>query len=166
MESTPSNKPARRRGLIAGIAAAIVVLAAGSALALAHAGGMHGMHAGMDPEELAEHFQVHVKHVLAGADATPEQQAQIETIVKSAVVDLKALHERMGPAHDELLAIFSAPTIDRARLETLRAEHMQALDEASRRCATALADAADVLTPAQREKLAQQMEKRRERLTH
>lgn len=165
MESSQSKLPARRRPrLIAGITVAIVALVAGSALAFAH--GMHGMHGGMDPEEMAEHIQVHVKHVLADVDATPEQQAQIQTIMKAALVDLKALHESAGPAHAELQALLTAPAIDRARLETLRAEHLKIFDAASRRCATALADAADVLTPAQREKLAQQMEKHREQWMH
>ena len=165
MEISPTNPaPRRRRGLIAGITAAVVVLAAGSAFAFAH--GMHGMHAGMDPEEMAEHMQVHVKHVLEEVDATPEQQAQIQTIMKSTLVDLRALHERAGAAHEELHAVFSAPTIDRARLETLRADQMKLLDEASRRCVAALADAAEVLTADQRAKLAQQMEKRREHWGH
>ncbi|MEO8061245.1 MAG: Spy/CpxP family protein refolding chaperone [Pseudomonadota bacterium] len=165
MESSQSNQIARRRPrLFAGIAVAVVALVAGSALAFAH--GMRGMHGGMDPEEMAEHMQVHVKHVLEDVDATPEQQAQIQAIMKSTLGDLKALHERADSAHQELQEVFTAPTIDRARLETLRADHLKIFDEASRRCATALADAADVLTPAQRQKLAQQMEKRREHRMH
>ena len=59
----------------------------------------------------------------------------------------------MEQGHHQLLALITAPTIDRAALENLRAEHIAAADRASKVLAQALADAADVLTPAQRAKL-------------
>ena len=152
-------EPRKRRYLFGGIAAALVLAA--SAVVYAHAGrGMHGMHGGMDFDELTAHFEVHVEHVLKQVDATPEQQAQIKAIVESAAKDIGDLREMHGPAHRELHEIFMAPTIDRARLENLRASHVQALDAASKRCATALADASEVLTPEQRAQLGEKMAKR------
>src|SRR5262249_41204083 len=150
-----TNQPAprKRRVLLGSIITAVVVLAAGSALALAHGMGGGWRHGGMDAEEMTEHLQVHVQHVLEQVDATPEQKAQIKDTVAAAAKDLEALHEQHGGIHKELHEIFAAPTIDRARLESVRAEHMQALDAASKRCATALADAAEVLTPEQRKTL-------------
>jgi Spy/CpxP family protein refolding chaperone len=152
--------PRKRRVLLGSIITAVVVLAAGSALALAHGMGGGWHHGGMDMEEMTEHLQVHVEHVLEEVDATPEQQAQVKEIVAAATKDLEALHQQHGGVHKQLHEIFTAPTIDRAKLEAVRAEHIQALDAASKRCATALADAAEVLTPEQRRTLGEKMAKR------
>ena len=148
----------RKRVLVGSLIAACIVLAGGS---IAYAHGMGGMrHGSMDPTEMAEHLQVHVAHVLDEVDATPEQKAQVKDIVAAATKDLEALHQQNGGIHKELHEIFTAPEIDRAKLESVRAEHMQALDAASKRCATALADAAEVLTPEQRKSLGEKMAKR------
>ena len=149
----------RKRVLVGSLIAACILLAGGS-LALAHGMGGGMRHGGMDPTEMAEHLQVHVAHVLDEVDATPEQKAQVKDIVAAATKDLEALHQQNGGIHKELHEIFTAPTIDRAKLETVRAEHMQALDAASKRCAAALADAAEVLTPEQRKTLGEKMAKR------
>jgi protein CpxP len=166
METQNSPNPPRRRRKLGLIAAGVVALAAGSALVIAHggAGSMHGGHGGMrhgmDFTEMSEHFQVHVKHVLAEVDATPEQQARVNEIVQAAAKDLKTLHEQNGGGFAELHNLFTAPAIDRGRLEQLRARHIAAMDAASQRCTTALADAAEVLTPEQRARLGKKMEKR------
>ena len=157
---TPETGPGKRkkRVVLGSILAAVAVLVTGSALVFAHGGG--GMRHGMDSEEMVEHLQVHVEHVLKEVDATPEQTAQIKDIVAAATKDLQALRAQHGNAHKKMHELFTAATIDRARLESLRAGHMQALDEASKRCATAIADAAEVLTPEQRKKLGEKMAKR------
>ena len=167
MESQNSSHPPRRRRRKLGlIVAGVVALAAGSALVIAHGGasslhgGGHGGHHGMAFSEMSEHFQEHVKHVLAEVDATPEQKARIDGIVAAAANDLKTLHEQNAGGFAELHDLFTAPTIDRGRLEQLRARHIAAMDAASQRCTTALADAADVLTSGQRAKLGKKMEKR------
>jgi len=148
----------RKRVLFGSLIAACIVLAGGS---IAYAHGMGGMrHGSMDPTEMAEHLQVHVAHVLDEVDATHEQKAQVKDIVAAATKDLEALHQQNGGIHKELHEIFTAPVIDRAKLETVRAEHMAALDAASKRCAAALADAAEVLTPEQRKALGEKMAKK------
>ena len=48
----------------------------------------------------------------------------------------------------------TAPTIDRTAIERLRAEQIALAETASKRIAQALADAAEVLNPEQRKKVA------------
>jgi Spy/CpxP family protein refolding chaperone len=147
----------RRKG-VAALAAGLVALLAGGALVFAHGGGWR--HGAPGSDEMAEHFQVHVKHVLAEVDATPEQRTRIEEIVQAATRDLKALHAQHAGARAAFHEVIAAPSVDRVRLEQLRAQHLAAIDEASKRCLAALADAAEVLTPEQRAELAAKMAKR------
>jgi Spy/CpxP family protein refolding chaperone len=161
MQSPEATPGKRGKRLFAGsIITGLIVLAAGSALVFAHGRGGGWPHGGMDSAEMAEHLQVHVQHVLDEVDATADQKARVKDIVAAATRDLQALHAKHGNVHKELHEIFTAPSIDRVKLEAVRAEHMQALDEASKRCAAALADAADVLTPEQRSQLGEKMAKR------
>ena len=160
-----SNKR-RRFGLIA---AGVIALAAGSVLVFAHAGGSRhfGMgHGAAGISEMSEHFQAHVKHLLADVDATPEQQARVNQIISAAATDLEALHARHDDARKELHQLIMAAHIDRSGLEQLRLQHLAAIDEASRRCLAALADAAEVLTPEQRARLGAKMEKRHKDFAH
>ena len=91
-------------------------------------------------------------------DATPEQEAQVTSILQGAARDVYALKEQHATAHQQLHEILSAATIDRARLETVRADQLRLADEASRRIVEGLADAAEVLTPEQRAALVTNME--------
>jgi periplasmic protein CpxP/Spy len=58
-----------------------------------------------------------------------------------------------------LREVLAAQTVDRARLETLRAEQMQLADATSKRITEAVAEAAEVLNPAQRAELSRQIER-------
>ena len=150
---TEHSKPTRRRvGLIA-IAASIVAIA-GGALAFAHSGGgHHGPMAGNSQQHL-EHMQA----MLTKIGASDAQKKQIEGILKPAFDDMKAAHESHSAAFRQFHEAITAPSIDRARLESLRVEQIKSFDEVSKRLVMAISDAAEVLTPEQRAALASKIE--------
>jgi Spy/CpxP family protein refolding chaperone len=87
-------------------------------------------------------------------DATADQQAKVAAIAKAAVADLRPLREKAQAARAQAVTLLTAPTIDRSAIERLRAEQIGLAETASKRIVQALADAADVLNPEQRRKVA------------
>jgi Spy/CpxP family protein refolding chaperone len=91
--------------------------------------------------------------MLRRVDASDEQLARVSEIATAAATDLRTLHEahraRREPFAQALVAA------DRAALERLRSEELAAAEGASQRIVLALADAAEVLTPEQRQRLAE-----------
>ena len=90
-----------------------------------------------------------VAHLAIEIDATEEQKTKLTAIFVGAANDLMPLRaEMMESRHaGELVGLLTAPTVDRAAIETFRAEKMALADQASRRIAQALGEAAEVLTP-------------------
>ncbi|MES2150082.1 MAG: periplasmic heavy metal sensor [Pseudomonadota bacterium] len=161
--STPTPSRGPRRWLIAGALVLCVgaMAAAGASMAGDGLGmGLHGHrgHAQMDPASMARHVDQMVERVLA--DGTPAQKARLAAIAKSAYADLLPMHAELKAAHTRAHDLLTAPAIDRAALEQLRAEQMQHLDVVSKRILLAVEDAAEVLTPEQRLKFAEHMQKR------
>lgn len=100
------------------------------------------------------HVDRMLKHLYVEIDATDAQKSQIDPMVRQAMQDLHPMHEQLHKAHAAALQMLTAPTIDRAALETARAQNMQLADQASKRLVQLIADVGDQLTPAQRQKLA------------
>lgn len=141
--------------------AAVLALTAGTAgvagAGLAEAGqAMHAMHGGHgemgDPAAMDAHLDKMFAEMLP--DATPEQKSRLKAIATAAHTDVGAVHAQFGQAHQRAHALLLAPAIDRAGLEALRAEQIHQLDIVSRRVVREIADAAEVLTPDQRARLA------------
>jgi periplasmic protein CpxP/Spy len=167
-DATTPPHPTRRPWHRLAIASLIGSLAAGLGAGLAHAhggsGGWGGWHRGADgadPQAMERRAEARVKRMLSGIDATEAQQKKIAELMTAAMTELRPLREQAREARREAMAILSKPQIDRAALEALRAKQTQAMDQISRRMTQSLADAAEVLTPEQRAKLAERMEKRR-----
>ncbi len=158
-----------RRGLAIGGLAAAVVAGIGLVNAQAdgggwggewgprHGSGMHGrmgmggmgfMHGGMGD-------------MLDDIDATPEQEKKIWEIVDAARSEMRSTAIDFRNTREEVLALLAAPEIDRAAAEKLRSDRIAALDQASKKMTQSLLDAAEVLTPQQRTKLAENVEERR-----
>lgn len=151
-ETTPARRS--HRWLLAGAAA--VVLLAGSGAAWAHrdAEGQHGgwsPHAGMSVERIGKRADRMLKQV----DATAEQQARVHAIIEAAAKDVDPLRQGMAGTRAQLRTLLTAPEIDRAAVEALRSQRIAAMDQISQRVSRAMVDAAEVLSPDQRQKLGQ-----------
>ena len=83
----------------------------------------------------------------------------------TSYADSKKLYEAQKPALDKLLGaqgmkLLAQATLDRNAIEQVRQTQQQLADQRSRRMTQAFADAAEVLTPAQRVKAAEERGKR------
>jgi len=173
-KQTPNPEQRRRRFFKrAAIATLIGGIAAGIGIqAFAHGGGPGGWHRGgfmggpLDPAQVDEHLDRMLKHLYVEIDVTDEQKQKLAPIVKQAVKDLLPLREKMQGARKQAVELLTRDAIDRAAIEALRAEQLQLAEQGSRRIAQALADAAEVLTPAQRKELAARMERHRHGWRH
>lgn len=169
----PEDHRRGRRGtfLIALVAVALVAGITGNLLSKAfgqgnswhhiswHDGGVFG--GPLSPAQVDDRIDRMSKHIAIELDATADQQVKIANIAKAAVADLRPLHEKAHAARAQAVTLLTAPTIDRSAIERLRAEQIGLAETASKRIAQALADAADVLSPEQRRKVADWMASRR-----
>jgi len=113
-------------------------------------GGMMGMMAGR-----------HLDRMLERVDATDEQRAKIRDISRSARNDVEKLTDVLQPLRKSAVDALAAPTVDRATVEGIRTRLSGVTDEISKRVTTAMLDVAQVLTPEQRAKMAEDMKSRR-----
>lgn len=95
-----------------------------------------------------------IRHLAIEIDATAEQQEKLRAVVRDAVKDLLPVREKVLAARTTARELLTQQTIDRAAIEKFRADQLATHDAASKRLIQAVADAAEVLTPEQRRKLA------------
>jgi Spy/CpxP family protein refolding chaperone len=139
-------------------------LSAGVA-ALAQSGGMAAFHHGMmmsgsgNPADMSAHLDHVLKHLYVDIEATDAQKAQIDPLVKQAMTDLMPLRTQAQSAHTQFLQALTEPTVDRNSLEAAREAHMQLAEQASKRFVQLIGDVGSVLTPAQRQTLANHIQK-------
>jgi protein CpxP len=141
--------------LAALIAIPLAILGAG--LTYAHQGGSH--HGGPMREHRMEMHLEHLNTMLTKVGASEAQKTQVEGILKGAFTEMGAAHDAHDAALGKLHELLLAPTIDRTQMETLRADTVRSMDEASKRLMGAFGDAAEVLSPEQRTALAQEVRK-------
>src|SRR5262245_143355 len=169
-QSDPAPAPASRssrRGMfvIALLAVALLAGLTGNLLPSAFGQGLAWQHFGMrgggpfggplSPAQIDDRIERMTKHMAIELDATAEQQAKLATITKAAVADLRPLQEKARAARAQAVTFLTAPTIARSAIERLRADNIGLAETARKRIAQALQDAADVLSPEQRRKVAE-----------
>ena len=160
------QRPARRRGrtaaLVLGVALAGGLVGAATTSFSQGFGPpwrmtVRGPMGPMTTEQLVDRADRAVRHVAIELDATPDQQAKLEAIVKSAVTDLAPMRDKVRATHQKVRELLTAPNVDRAAIEKLRAEQVATMDTLSKRIAQAVGDAAEVLNADQRRKLGEML---------
>jgi Spy/CpxP family protein refolding chaperone len=152
--AAPLPRTKRRWTIAAALAVAIGTACVSYANGLPAAHGPHGRTAAT-PAAMKAHIDKMIEQ--CAADASADQKARLGTIADAAMAELRPVHDQFRAEHARAHALLTAPTVDRAALEQLRAAQVGRLDFISRRILVAVEDAADVLTPEQRAKFAQQL---------
>jgi protein CpxP len=116
-----------------------------------------------DPAFAEERADKMVRHLAIEIDATADQQEKLRAIVRSAVQDLVPFREKMMNLRSRGRELLLQSTVDRSAIESVRSEQVALFDQASRRIAQALGDAASVLNADQRRKIADRMDAARSR---
>ena len=134
--------------------AAVLALSIGApsspALAQAAGGLKSGMQAGLGE----------LDKTLDKIGATPDQKTKIKAILFDAFTSMASAGPSVKTTARSFGQALMAPTVDRAGLERARVMAVGDFDSVSRVLVKALGDAADVLTPAQRAKLADMAKKK------
>jgi Spy/CpxP family protein refolding chaperone len=163
MTNAPDRSPGApqipRRRWFAGLAA---LGAIGLLGAQAQAQGW-GRRGSLDPEERARRLDWRIGRMVKEAGGTLQQKERLVAIASAALADLRPLREEARRARLRGLDLLSAPVIDKAALEELRAAQIRTADARSRLTTQAMTQAAEVLTPEQRVKVVARMKQHMER---
>lgn len=159
LQTAPSPAAAHTsRRWFAGLAAlGGVALLSGAAAAQGHGGRQHS------PEDQAKHMQGRINFLITAVDGTPEQKERLLALHKTAMAELQPLRTQLRKVRHDGVALLSEATINRSAVEQLRVSQVQLGDTLSKRMTQLMIEAAEVLNPAQRTKLAALMKQRGER---
>jgi protein CpxP len=153
IEILPPEKPGRNRKLIMG-SVVIAVIAGAGAGAYAHA--ENDEWSGRS-KFMRNFMEYRVDKMLSKAGASDDQKTRFMSIVTTTFNQVRPERETRMAMRDEIIKLIEAPTIDRNAIEALRAKQMSQFEERSKAIAKAVADAAEILTPDQRRKLAEEL---------
>jgi len=144
------------------------VLAAGTFATVAYSGGQSYMkdhrmggllHSAGDPAKFEKKLDKKLKFLTFALDATNAQQERLKTVIMALAKDVLPMKAKMRETRVQLQELLIQPKIDRAAIENLRAEKIVLVDTMSKKVATAIADAGEILEPEQRIKLVKFMKK-------
>ncbi len=100
--------------------------------------------------------------MLDRVNATPEQREQIKKIIEDNRGDRQSKRLERQALQAEAMALFSQANVDAKAVEALRLKQVAMFDATSQRMAAAMLEVSRVLTPEQRQQMAEQMNQRRE----
>ena len=145
------------RKLFGRLSVALVALVAVVGLA-GFACAHHGHHP-HDPAQVQKMVNARVDDLLDDLDATPDQRTRIHAIADRLMASAKEAHAGHDAARQTVLAEWKADAPDRAKLHALVDARVDELRKLAHQAVDAGVDAHDVLTPAQRAKLARKAER-------
>jgi len=153
-------------------AATLLLALAGATATLAQAQPMRGGSMGMGMEGCGYHAghpgrggpdgAMFPERMLDSVGASAEQKTRVRDIFKAAQADMAQMRQAGQGQHQQMMQLMAAPQVDAAAAEALRQQQLARHDAASKRMLQATLDASAVLTPEQRQKLAEQMKSRQE----
>ena len=157
------------------VAALLLVALTGAAVSVVHAqpAGAAGAAPGMAPGGMQASAHHGMGHGMAGsgmmgermldaAGANAEQKAKVRDLLKSAQDDRRKQHEGDLELHQKMVTLMAAPQVDAVAAEALRQQLQARRDVASKRQLQVMLDVSAVLTPEQRQKLAERMKSRQD----
>ena len=146
-----SGRKGRPRRILMNIAGALALIIGGTTWSTVAYSGKS-----LCGEKIERFVEWRVDGMLAEVDATEDQRDRVHGIVAAAITDMAEFHAFKSEGREALVEALTKETIDQAELEALRQQKLDLADRASQRMLTALADTADVLTPAQQAELAEE----------
>lgn len=144
------------RSALTVLAIAVASSVAMSAWAMPGHGHGHG-HGDRHGDGMAMHGRM-----LDRVNATPEQRAQITRITDAGRVDMTAHHASAQALRTQMRQAMAAPVVDANTVEVLRQQGMALHDQASKRRTQMMVEISRVLSPQQRQQLAERMARRSE----
>ena len=116
--------------------------------------GPPGFHGGGTPEQHKAFMQRRLDKMLDMVKANDSQRPAIKAIFERMFAEMQPIHQQHKQLHDAIVTAFTADTVDRTAVEKLRLQVTALVDQGSQVFSKALLDAAQVLTPEQRQTLA------------
>lgn len=107
-----------------------------------------------------ERLKKMMDRMLDRVEASEAQRAQIRQIVQSAAPDVSAQRKAARELRQEGMRLLMAPAIDAAAAEQVRQKMLRQQDQSSQRTLALMLDISNVLTPAQRAKWVESMNRR------
>jgi protein CpxP len=139
--------------ILIGVGALALLIAAGAAWA-------HG------PGRRFMTQQMITKHVAEAEDyvqATPDQRAKIDASVNNIVSILQSQRQNRGNMHKELVQLLTGDTLTTDQINAVAKQHADKLTALAAQIAPEIVNIHDVLTPAQRQKLATRAQEMRQK---